>query len=339
MTGTNQVLVGDALERLGDLPDDSIDTVITSPPYFRLRNYQVSGQLGMEESIEGWVANLRAVFRELGRVLKPSGSAWLNVGDSYSRHETSGGLPKSLLLGPERLVQALAAEGWIVRNKLAWVKRNPMPSSVGDRLTCAWEPVYLLVRERHYVFDLDAIRIPHRSPAKVSRTAAERAKGPRPAPPAWAGPLAGSQHGLDRMKAVGRQGHPLGKNPGDVITTASSNYRGAHFATFPVALVEPLLRATCPERVCSSCGRPWGRAPVAQLGRLATIGRLAPQCTCRAAVTVTPGLVLDPFMGAGTVALVAEQLGRRWLGIELNPAFARLTEDRLAEDRGRHSAA
>jgi DNA modification methylase len=247
MTGTNRVLVGDALKRLGDLPDGSVDTVITSPPYFRLRN-------------EGWVANLRAVFQEVGRVLKPTGSAWLNVGDSFARQSSSGGLPKRLLLGPERLVQALAEDGWIVRNKLAWVKTNPMPSSVRDRLTCVWEPVYLLARSRRYFFDLDAIRVPHRSPAKVSRAAAKRAAGPRPAPPPWAGPLAGSQHGLDRMKAGGRQGHPLGKNPGDVIVTASSNYRGAHFATFPVALVEPLLRATCPERTCLACGRPWERS-------------------------------------------------------------------------------
>jgi site-specific DNA-methyltransferase (adenine-specific) len=338
MMTTNQVLVGDALERLGDLPSASIDTVITSPPYFRLRNYQVSGQLGMEPSIEGWVANLRAVFHEIGRVLKPTGSVWLNVGDAYSRHEESGGLPKSLLLGPERLVQALAVDGWVIRNKLAWVKTNPMPSSVADRLTCVWEPVYLLVRSRHYLFDLDAIRVRHRPPAKVSLAAAERAKRPRPVPPPWAGPLAGSQHGLDRMKAGGRQGHPLGKNPGDVLVTASSNYRGAHFATFPVALVEPLLRATCPERTCSICGLPWERAPIdRQLGRLATIGQSVPTCTCRS--TVTPGLVLDPFMGAGTVAVVAERMGRRWLGIELNPAFARLTMERLEHDRGRQAAA
>jgi site-specific DNA-methyltransferase (adenine-specific) len=271
-------------------------------------------------------------------VLKPTGSAWLNVGDSFARHSSSGGVPKSLLLGPERLVQALAEDGWIVRNKLAWVKTNPMPSSVADRLTCVWEPVYLLVRRRHYFFDLDAVRMPHRSPAKVSRASAERAAGPRPAPLPWAGPLAGSQHGLDRMKAGGRQGHPLGKNPGDMLVTASSNYRGAHFATFPVALVTPLMRTTCPERVCERCGQPWERTPLErQLAALAVLGQLVPSCACRAGVT--PGLVLDPFMGAGTVALVAEQLGRRWLGIELNPAFAQLTVERLAKDSGRQAAA
>jgi site-specific DNA-methyltransferase (adenine-specific) len=332
----NQVLVGDATECLRDLPKASVDTVITSPPYFRLRNYQVAGQLGMEATIDAWVANLGEVFGELARVLKPSGSVWLNVGDSFSRHWESGAEPKSLLLGPERLLVMLSAGGWLVRNRVAWVKPNPMPASVGDRLTCTWEPVYLLVRRRRYFFDLDAIRVPHRSPARFSAAAARRAEQPRTVP-RWAGPLAGSQHGLDRMKASGHQGHLLGKNPGDVIVTASSNYRGAHFATFPAPLIEPLMKATCPERVCRRCGRPWERHPCErQLGGLATIGHLVPTCGCRDGAL--PGVVLDPFMGAGTVAVVAERLGRSWLGIELNPDFARLTQQRLTDERDRGSS-
>ena len=140
------------------------------------------------------------------------------------------------------------------------------------------------------------------------------------------------------MKAGGKVGHPLGKNPGDVWTLASSNYRGAHFATFPEALAEPCLRAGCPAQVCRSCGQPWQRQPVRrQLGHLAVLGDLAPTCTCQA--TARPGLVLDPFMGAGTVAIVAERLGRDWLGIELNPAFANLTEQRLAQARAQTIAA
>ena len=151
--------------------------------------------------------------------------------------------------------------------------------------------------------------------------------------PQWAGPLAGSNSGLARMKAMGLVGHPLGKNPGDVWRLPASNYRGAHHATFPPGLVERPLLATCPERVCIKCGQPWQRQPVRRRRLLAKPGELQAGCACRTGWQ--PGLVLDPFFGAGTVGVVAEQLfGRRdWLGIELNPAYARLAEKRIAKAR------
>ena len=158
--GSGQILLGDALERLRELATDSVDTVVTSPPYFLLRNYGVDGQLGAEQTVAQWVAGLRAVMAEVARVLKDDGSVWLNLGDTYSRHDKHGAPPKSLLLGPERLLLGLVEDGWVVRNKLVWAKPNPMPASVRDRLSCAWEPIYLLVRSRSYFFDLDAVRVP-----------------------------------------------------------------------------------------------------------------------------------------------------------------------------------
>ena len=325
----NRVLVGDARERLQGLPPSSIDVVITSPPYFQLRNYQVEGQLGLEASVQEWVDHLVAVFDEVARVLKSSGSMWLNLGDSYARKPEHGAPPKSLLLAPERLLLALAERGWLVRNKVVWSKPNPMPASATDRLTCSWEPLYLLVRGPRYFFDLDSIRLAHRSQGAALRRGAAPA---RTRPPAWSGPLAGSQDGLGRLKAQGLSGHPLGKNPGDVWTIATAGYRGAHFATFPEALVERPLLASCPARVCARCGQAWAREPVQRsLGHLALLGQLVPNCTCRAAAR--SGLVLDPFMGAGTVAVVAERLERDWLGIELNPDFAALTYQRLGQAR------
>jgi DNA modification methylase len=339
----NTILIGDVRQRLAELPESSVDCVITSPPYFRLRDYQVPGQIGLEGTVTEWVDELRLVFRGLARVLKPTGSAWLNLGDSYSRHARFGAPAKSLLLGPERLALGLVEDGWTMRNVVTWDKANTMPSSVRDRLATKSEVIYFMTLSRRYHFDLDAIRIPHRS-SRPSKTAAARRVPIPTARPAWSGPLAGSNSGLARMRAAGRVGHPLGKNPGDVWRTAASNFRGPHFATFPMALIERPLLAACPERICRTCGQPWQRQPIDRTGSTEPDGILRPDCACHAGSR--PGLVLDPFMGAGTVGVVAERHGRDWLGIELNPDFAALATERIESardqqprDRGEHHAA
>lgn len=316
----NRLLIGDALARLRSLPDESVDCVVTSPPYFGLRDYGVAGQLGQESHIGAWVGNLRAVCRELQRVLSPHGSLWLNLGDAYSTHPRFGAPSKSLLLGPERVAQALVADGWLLRNKVVWAKPNPLPSPVGDRLTNSHEFVYFLTKQSSYFFDLDAIREPlssTRPPSGQSRI-----------PAAALGKLAGRRDGLTAMVRAGRRGHPLGKNPGDVWRVGSASYRGAHFATFPPGLIERPILAACPPQVCVKCARPWRRStrPVKVKG-----GRPQPRpfvaCGCQA--PTRRGLVLDPFFGTGTVAAVAKAHGRDWLGIELNPAYKALAETRL----------
>jgi site-specific DNA-methyltransferase (adenine-specific) len=305
----NTILIGDAVTRLRELPASSVDTVVTSPPYYMLRDYGKAGQLGLESTVSGWVANLRAVCREVARVLVPTGSLWLNLGDSFSRHDRYGAPPKGLLLAPERLLLALAQDGWLVRNKVIWRKPNAMPSSVTDRLNLTYEVIYFLVRQRSYFFDLDALREPHKS------AAARTARTPIGTRPEWAGPLAGSQDGLRRARAAGIPGHVLGKNPGDVWSIATKGFRGEHFATFPPELVRRPILATCPVVVCTACNQ----------GRKVSTGTL--QCACKA--PARSGVVLDTFMGSGTTALVAQELGRDWLGIELNAKYARLAEERL----------
>jgi site-specific DNA-methyltransferase (adenine-specific) len=322
MSPRNAVLVGDALERLAELPAESIDTVITSPPYFGLRDYGVSGQLGQEAHVEEWVANLRAVCDELRRSLAPHGSLWLNLGDAYSRHPRFGAAAKSLLLGPERLARVLVEDGWLLRNKVVWAKRNPLPNPAKDRLTNAFEFVYFLTKQPSYFFDLDAIRAPltsKRAPSKGSRT-----------PASALGKLAGSRDGLVAMNRKGIVGHPLGKNPGDVWSIGASSYRGAHFATFPPELVRRPLLATCPAKVCTACQRPWRRSTRRVVF---TAGKPQPRplvpCACEA--PTRPGLVLDPFFGTGTVAEVARHHDRDWLGVELNADYVTLAEGRLRE--------
>lgn len=324
----NQLLVGDARQVLARLPSESVDCVITSPPYFRLRNYQDERQIGLEDHVDEWVRELMMVSRQIMRLLK-TGSFWLNVGDTFSRATSEGATEKSLVLAPERLAVALAADGWILRNKVVWAKKNPMPTSVRDRLSCTHEVVYFLVRDKHYYFDLDTIRVPH----------VGRPSQPHNVPTAWSvpdewrGPSSGRHTGLTSLKQRGLVGHPLGKNPGDVWQLATAGYRGQHHAVFPERLVEKPLLATCPERVCSRCGRPWTKDRARRVGRLATQAAMKPGCDCGA--PAQPGLVLDPFMGSGTVASVATKYGRRWLGVELNPAFVELVADRLA--RREHS--
>lgn len=317
----NEILTGDALRTLRTLPDGSVDQIVTSPPYFRLRDYGAPGQLGLEPSVENWVDSLRGVLRECARVLVPTGTLWLNLGDTYSTKPRDGGPRKSMLFGPERLALALLEDGWLIRNKIVWAKTNTVPTSVRDRFATKHEVIYLLARSPRYFFDLDAIRVPH-----VSRAPKPRASGPsaRPAKSSWLGPNSDGDGGLAQLRDRGLVGHPLGKNPGDVWSMAVSNYRGAHFATFPVALAQRMVKAGCPEWRCQRCRAPW-RSPPDRVRRL----QPAPTCSCRA--PREPGLVLDPFMGAGTTAIAARALGRDWLGIELNPDFLDLALVRLED--------
>ncbi|WP_035750176.1 DNA-methyltransferase [Arthrobacter sp. 35W] len=313
---TGKLHIGDALKTLRSLPNESIDMCLTSPPYFRLRDYDAPGQLGLEESVDTWAATLREVCREVRRVLVPTGTFWLNLGDTYTTHARQGAPPKSLALAPERLVRLLQDDGWILRNKIIWAKPNPMPTSVRDRLTATHEVIYLFAKQPRYFFDLDNIRVPHVS--KPGAPPGRRSR--RPAAEPWRGPNADSTTGLATMKARGMVGHPLGKNPGDVWTISTSAGKGSHHATFPEPLASRCIQAGTPETRCITCRKPHTRA-IRRLGETATRLALAPTCGHRDGTE--PGIVLDPFMGSGTTAVVAERLHRQWIGVEINPDFAR----------------
>lgn len=327
----NSIRLGDAAEQLRGLPASSVDVVITSPPYVGLRRYGGGqSEIGTEDSVEAFVQRLLAVSTELGRVLKPTGSLWLNIGDSFSNATSWGAPPKSMLLAPERLLLGLAVQGWRVRAKVVWHKPNAMPNSVRDRFSTSYELLYHLVRAQSYFFDLDAVRVPHRSagrgltarPRRVKAKTGTRPPASHPSKhrPAFAGPLAnGDNRGLERARAEGRPGHRLGKNPGDVWTIATAGFRGPHPAVFPERLIERPLLASCPRRTCRTCGAPWQQA---------NLGPIRPACPC--GTSWRPGLVLDPFMGAGTTGVVARRLGYDWLGIELNPDYRTLATQRIA---------
>jgi site-specific DNA-methyltransferase (adenine-specific) len=227
-----QILVGDSLHTLKQLPEKSVDTCVTSPPYYGLRDYGEENQIGLEKTPEEYIANLVAVFREVRRTLKDEGTLWVNIGDSYTNKERDCLKAKDLIGIPWMLAFALRADGWYLRQDIIWHKPNPMPESVKDRCTKAHEYLFLLSKSQKYYFDNAAIE--------------EDAKWER-----W-----GNQ--TENKKHTGTAGHLGGKtvaelpvrdkkNRRSVWTIATKPYKGAHFAAFPPDLVEPCVLAGAPE--------------------------------------------------------------------------------------------
>jgi DNA modification methylase len=283
------LIVADA--RLLPLRDGCVQTVVTSPPYWGIRDYGAAGQIGLEPDLDSYVASVVTVFREVRRVLRDDGTAWVNLGDGYDagtratrrpsrkagkhgywtnplinmRTSTDMG-PKQMLAIPWRVALALQADGWILRCDIVWHKPNPMPESVTDRPTKAHEYVFLFSKRERYHYDADAIKEP------VTGTSHPRGNGINPKARVRA---PGAKQNASFSAAV--SGLVEDRNCRSVWTIQTQAYDGAHFATFPEALVEPCILAGCP------------------------VG----------------GLVCDPFVGSGTVGAVAERLGRRWVGTDL----------------------
>lgn len=379
---TNVCHHGDVLDVLPTLPAGCVQTVVTSPPYWGLRDYGVPGQLGLEATPEKYVARMVQVFREVRRVLRDDGTAWVNLGDSYNayngnrgestgfsdgaagrghpEHErglTAPGLkPKDLCGIPWRVALALQSDGWVLRQDIVWSKPNPMPESVADRCTRAHEYVFLLSKRGRYFFDADAIREPHAEPWR-SRPESEyqESHGPKDKIHAAAAMMGTVMH---------REYNPRGRNRRSVWTIASEAYPEAHFATFPRKLVEPcILAGTSQHGACAACGSPWervverefqtqsdvslergikgapGQKPMdASSGwdgvpRGNTVTKTLgwrPTCAC-GTDEVRPCVVGDFFLGSGTTAQVAQDLGRRWIGVELSAEYIELQAARTAQ--------
>jgi DNA modification methylase len=292
-----QLLQGDCRLVLPTLNAESINCIVTSPPYYGLRDYGVDGQIGLEPSPELYVAELVAVFRECWRVLTPDGTLWLNLGDSYFGSNQTGGTKsisgngkstphclkhkdlkhKDLIGIPWRVAFALQADGWYLRQDIIWHKPNPMPESVTDRCTKAHEYLFLLAKSERYFYDAAAI-------AEAANPDNYRANPcVRETPP--------GQSTQSRLSS-NRGGVKYDtRNRRSVWTIPTQPCSLAHFAVMPEKLVEPCIMAGCP------------------------VG----------------GTVLDPFGGSGTVARVAERLGRNAVSIELNPAYVEMQKARTAQ--------
>lgn len=300
------IIQGDALQSLRQLPDQSINCVVTSPPYWGLRDYGTEGQIGLEPTPESYVAAMVGVFEEVRRVLRNDGTLWLNLGDTYAgggrggnpnesafrKQATnqgsliaptpipSGYKPKDLIGIPWRVAFALQSAGWYLRSDIIWHKPNPMPESVTDRPTKSHEYLFLLSKSERYYFDGGSVREPM---SAASKSRYEYSFG-------------GDKNnqllkdGL-RTRVVGTREETDGRNIRTVWSINTTSYPEAHFATFPPALVKPCILAGCPKG----------------------------------------GIVVDPFAGSGTTLAVAIKLGRRAIGIELNPEYVKLIEKRLSE--------
>ncbi len=311
---TDRILCGDALEMLRTLPDNSVHCCITSPPYYALRDYGVDGQIGREDTPAQYVARLTDVFSEVRRVLRPSGTLWLNIADTYAGKGNQGDSvdpkypngrtgqtvainrrverckAKDMIGIPWMLAFALRDTGWYLRSDIIWQKANPMPESCKDRPSRCYEHIFLLTKSRSYYYNAAAIAEPvaESTPMRMRR---------RRGKTKYSAGIPGQAH--QRLNDYRPNGYaeediPLLRNKRDVWQINSYSYKGAHFAAYPPKLVETCLLAGCPQ----------------------------------------DGIVLDPFLGSGTTAAVAKQMGRHYIGIELNPDYCELAKQRIGGASG-----
>jgi DNA modification methylase len=304
---TARVLIGDVRERLAGVEAGSVQTCVTSPPYWGLRDYGNDGQIGLEGSPDEFVESLCLVFDEVWRVLADDGTLWLNLGDSYAGTGKSGGgkqgekwgiygadyegpkggkwfppptgLKSKDLVGiPWRVAFALQARGWYLRSEIIWAKPNPMPESVTDRPTKSHEHIFLLSKSAIYLYDHEAIK----EPVSGHWGTRDRSEGKY------------HNEGTGLQPHSGLEKEYDSRNKRDVWTVPTKGYAGAHFAVYPTALIEPCILAGSREG----------------------------------------DTVLDPFSGSGTTGVVALRHGRNYLGCELNPEYAELSRQRISDDCG-----
>jgi DNA modification methylase len=312
MIDSDKIYCEHCIETLARMPDNFIDCVVTSPPYYGLRDYGTDGQIGLEPTPQEYVAKMVEVFREIRRALKADGTVWLNLGDSYSSHKDCKSIGQTLAVGtsrenahvmskglsrvrdskmlksqgfknkeiigiPWRVAFALQADGWYLRQDIIWSKPNPMPESVTDRCTKAHEYIFLLTKSAKYYYDAGAIA----EPAMPDNSIRDRDNTKLNNVP-----------GRSKMCGLKINDYNM-RNKRSVWTVTTKPYKESHFATFPEEIPATCIKTTRPDAI-----------------------------------------IYDPFMGAGTTALVAAKLGRRYIGSELNQDYCKMADDRIRNTMG-----
>lgn len=373
----HKIICSDVVRVLRDIENESIDMVMTSPPYWGLRDYGEDGQIGLEPTLNEYHTKLLEITMELKRVLKPTGVLFWNHGDSYHGsgrgHDVKYGngrdycpqnfskgnwyQSKCMLLQNERLIIKMVDEqGWILRNRIIWNKPNAMPSSVQDRFSNKYEPVYMLTKNKKYWFDLDAVREPYTEP--LNRWGGDKLK-----PNGKSTRDEGTGQGIYRDRNM--RPNKTGKNPGDFWSINTQPFPEAHFAVFPEKLCEKPILACCPAEVCRHCGMArvritktiedinnvpkegWKKSykgkielngspqerSVSELYKESLSKRRETiswtDCQCEGEDKYKPGIIIDPFGGSGTVGVVAEKLGRSSIMIDIKKDYCEMAYKRL----------
>lgn len=313
------------------------------------------GQLGLEPHPQMYIDNIVRIMHEIKRILKPTGSLWLNIGDVYytrsssnfkgstdsftfeterELYKTSWLQPKQKLMLPERIAIAMQEDGWILRNSIVWYKPDAMPQSVHDRFTSSYEFVFFFVKNRKYYSDFSAIKEPF-SDSGIARLHYRLGSSLKTETQPYAG-LSPEQQVQFSKKVL--SGELTGRNPRDMWSIATQSFTEAHFAVFPEELVEKILKCACPKQVCIKCGKPRisiiKRRKIKQYALSNKNGSV--DCECKAGWK--PGVVLDPFVGSGTTCFVARKMGFDYIGIDINPLYCDMARQRLAKIPQRLSA-
>ena len=300
---TNIIHVGDNIFHLTNIPDASVDMCVTSPPYYNLRDYKNSSQIGAENTVNDFVENLCKVFDEVKRILKPTGSCWVNIGDTYDK--------KRLLQVPSRFEIAMCDRGWHLRNEIIWSKPNPQPISSKDRFWGNHEKFFWFVKDvKKYYFNRDPILVPQAEISirrMFSKNNMDKRKDFNASSKEGFAISSSSQDkhyarmreemGIDKefnYEELIKSGKCPTRPEFDTWNVPSVTYKGAHFAVYPPELIEKPILSCCPEQ----------------------------------------GIVIDPFMGSGTTGEVAKLNNRRYIGLELNPEYAILANERISKVGG-----
>jgi len=382
----NRIYQGDWIEVMKSWPNEFIQCVITSPPYWGLRDYGVDGQLGLEETPEEYIEKMVAGFREVRRVLRKDGTVWLNLGDSYASntkgtgggwadhrnsyacraqrygpHRVDHGLKtKDLCMIPARVALALQTDGWYLRSDIIWDKPNPMPESVRDRPTKSHEYIFLLTKSARYYYDAEAVREPQKKSTldrlkyRLGNFAKQKISDKTKVN--YVNPNTESATRDRALSGVGR-------NLRSVWTIPTQPCSFAHFATFPEKLVNRCILAGTSEMACGICGKPYKRVVEASGGSIGKSWRdhKDDQKRGNRAANKAKGghgykretlgfwpdcehdyfpimdstgkcIVLDPLCGTNTVGYRAQEMGRQWLGIELNDKYIAYGVNRAAQE-------
>ena len=305
-------------ESMHEIPDGTIATCVTSPPYFQLRDYGAKGQIGTEGTIDEYVARLVGVFREVRRVLRPDGTLWLNLGDTHAARRMGPHIPAKSLLGiPWRVALALQRAGWILRSEIIWLKPNATPSSVRDRCTSAHEMIFMFAKCGSYYADMASVRQPLKE-SSVKRLTQKSFASQKGGPKDYGN---GVNPNRSARKIVENLADRYKHNDARMASQESAN----RIWDDPEACARILLAGVNLRNV-------WGIPTVPS--KIKHAAMFPPEIPRRCILIGSrPGdVVLDPFMGSGTTAVVARKLARRWVGYELNPEYVEIIRKRVATD-------